>query len=789
MTKYDASSITWLKGAEAVRTNTALYLGATDTNAVVHLMKEVIGNSIDEASSGFGDTIAVNYSSKTGTVTVADSGRGIPVGKHPKHPDYDVLTILAVELHSGGKSKANNDGYSMGTIGTHGLGLAVVNALSKSMTIYTHRNNKWYTQSFKRGKPIEGKPSITKEIPTVPGHDGSSGTIIRFVPDLSCFDAGSKIDMSAIRAWMEDLAWFVSKNTMQRGKIASRKPVKFVISGDTMKAVIKSPGFDKYFDHVITAKKLEVIGTDKPFILQTDNVDVLLGWSSSDADLVRGYTNGAYNSNGGVHVKTFMDLVGRVFSKYAKKNQKYKVSDLLAGAVALINIRLKSPRFDSQSKTRLVSDEAKNLVTQSIEKDFMKWVKVNQTQIKEIIDRACAIAQATASMKNDRKLAAALKTKNKGKSVYPEGMLVSTTKDPMEREIYLVEGNSAAGSAVKASDRRYQEVLPLRGKIPNALRGDEKAYASKVILDILKAIGYTPSTGIDGLRVGKIVIMTDADPDGPLHGNTRVHTPDGLNPTIKEIFDRVNDGKDILVYGLNANKTVVEAKVTAVTSTNPMSCIRVVLEDGQVIRYSPDHRQAVAAGGNIVYLLAKDLTVGIRLPMVESTKTAWYGPVNKRSVAISTVEEIVLNDTFYCLTVSDTGNFFIGDDTTKRILTGNCHISSLLMGLFQTCLPELYEQGRLFIADTPLFIYNGTNGKKTYAASMEELSKKLNSKVDSSKVTRAKGLGEVDATVLHEVAFNPATRTFIAVTPEEVKRRLSKIMGNDVEYRKELLGL
>lgn len=777
---YDASSISWSKGAEAIRGNVALYLGATDTQAVVHLAKEVIGNSVDESASGFGSTIAVSYDSKSGAITVADHGRGIPVGTHPKYPEYDTLTLLATELHTGGKSKANNSGYSVGTIGcfvgstriqlygrtsyridklysmynkknhdyihaytlidgnitvkpiaavhhtrdaltiakvfikgvkepvectpdhpfltingmvkaedlqkgdkllgnnvsvhglfaprdvkkvsiktlkepvpvygltiasshlymldagvfvgnTHGLGLAVVNALSLKMQIWTFRKNKWYYQAFTRGKPVKSRPTVVDGPPEVRGHTGACGTVIRFVPDLACFDEGSKMDMKPLSVWLNDLSWFITKNEIKRNKIVGRTPVKFVLTSKEGKEIIKSPGFFKYIEHTLATKKLEPIG-DKPFVLQTTRVDVTIGWSSGDDDMVRGYTNGAYNANGGVHVKTLTDLIGKVFSRYAKKSQRYKVQDLIAGAVVLINIRLKSPRFDSQSKVRLVSEEAKNIVIEDVEQALIKWAKMHQKLVKELISRACSIASVTASMKNDRKLAAALKTKSRGKSVYPEGMLVSTTKDASSRELFLCEGNSAAGSAAKGSDRSFQEVLPLRGKIPNAMKGEEKAFASKIILDILRAVGYTPQTGVDGLRVGKIVLLTDADVDGS-------------------------------------------------------------------------------------------------------------------------------------------------------------HISTLLMSLFQTILPELYEQGRVFIADTPLFIYNGANGKKTFAPTLEELTKKIGAKIDHTKITRAKGLGEVDAEVLHEVAFNPSTRTFIKLTPEDVKRRLGKVMGGDVQYRREMLGL
>lgn len=641
-TKYDAESITWLKGAAAIRANPALYLGATDSTAIVHLIKEIVGNSIDEAVSGFGKTIVIFINTVYNTVYVADNGRGIPTGKHPKHPEYDTLTLLATELHTGGKSKNANDGYDLGTIGVHGLGLAVVNALSTKMTIYSIRGNKIYTQDFKRGVPVEVLPRRTKDVPEIAGYDPQdSGTVVEFTPDFKVFDKKSRIDDEMLVTWLRDLSWFVSNNEIKRGKIIKRTPVTFkLMFGKSYDkpyrtVTIKSPGLDGYFDTALKANKLEAVATTTPFVLQTDQVDVVLGWSSSDDDLLAGYTNGARNTNGGTHVKAFSEIIGRVFSKYAKKSDSYKVADLLTGAIGLVNVRMKAPKFNSQSKVMLISEEAKDVVTASFEAPFTKWAKQNQSIVKDIIQRAVAISKATNNLRNDRKLAAALKTKKGGKSIYPEGMLVSSTKNPEERELFLVEGQSAGGSAAKASDRRYQEVLCLTGKVANAMKGEEKAYKNKVVLNILRAIGYSPTDGTDKLRVGKIVILSDADPDG-------------------------------------------------------------------------------------------------------------------------------------------------------------AHISSLLLALFYSIMPELFTQGKIYVADTPLYIYAHASGKKTYARSYDSLVSKLKddgAKVDPARITRAKGLGEVDADVLGDVAFSPATRSLIRMGKEEIKHRLRNIMGDDVSYRKELLGL
>lgn len=788
--KYDASSIGWKKGVEAVRDQVSFYVGSTGSGAITHLAYEIIGNSIDEASSGYGDTVAIDIDTKNNSIIIGDHGRGIPVGKHPKHPDYDVMTLVATELHAGGKARSKNDGYAGGTLGcfagntkirlfghkplkikdlykeykkkfatnyytfakadaellvrpildvqktrkvsilayvyiegvrkpvkctidhpfltktgmvqakdltkdhillgdvpsdrmyfydkdlsgnvcgkrikkvsikrqpkpvqvygltvperhnylldagvlvgnTHGLGLAVVNALSSNLELWSYRKNRWYYQAFKDGKPVKSKPITTTKYPKIKGHSGKDGTIVRWSANLSCFDKGSRLDVKALLKWLDDLSWFVTRNEVSRGKIKKRHPVKFVVTIDGKTQTIKSTGFAGYYDHVLQTHKLEPVGMDKPFVLQTDSLDVILGWSSSDEDLIKGYTNGAYNVDGGTHVSAVVKTIGKVFSKYARKSQSYKVQDLIAGAIGVVNVRIKSPRFMGQAKNKLVSEEVTDIVKEVLEPALTKWAKQNKDTIKDLIQRASEIAKATAALKNNKKLAAALKTTSKGKTLYPEKMLVSLTKNPEERELYIIEGDSAGGSAKKASDRHFQEVLPLRGKIPNAMRGEEKAFASQIVIDVLRAIGYNVKDETKKLRVGKVIFLTDSDHDG-------------------------------------------------------------------------------------------------------------------------------------------------------------FHIAALLMGLFHTVAPELYEQGKVFVADTPLYTYNGANGQKTYAATLQELLTKVKGKVDNTRITRAKGLGEVSADVLHEVAFNPKTRKHIKLTPELVRKRLMKVMGDDVEFRKQMLGL
>lgn len=635
---YDASSIEWLQGAEAIRAHPGNYAGSIDSGAILHCVKEVVANSIDESSNGFGDTISIEIS-KDGYVTVADQARGIPVGPHPKHPKVDTLTLIFTELHTGGKSNKNSTGYDSGTGGVHGLGLAVVNALSETLEVWSYRK-KWYYQKFKAGKPVT--PVARKEAPEVVGHPGNVGTIIRFKADTSILSKGSKLVTSDMITWLKDLSWFASWNKYKGDKLIDRKPIKFVLKVGEKEAVIRRKSLADYFTQTLAAQKLEAVAFDEPFVMQTKNVDVVIGWGSDDGDHFLGLTNVIKNTSGGTHVRAIQKMIQTTFKDYMKRGDKFRPEDLFAGMVGAVNLRIKHPRFSSQDKVKLVSDEAEKIILDDVQAAFVKWCKMNKKGVLDLIERANNLSATNDALKNDRKLAAALKVKKGGKTLLPSKMLVSHTKNPEERELFLVEGDSAKDPCKNASDRRFQEVLPLRGKLPNVLREkkekkkkDKAVDINETIVDILKATGITPQDGTKSMRVGKIMLLMDADADGG-------------------------------------------------------------------------------------------------------------------------------------------------------------HIASLILSLFVKYAPELFEQGKVYFVDTPLYVHQTRAGVKTYAKDYGGLVKKVGlDKMTSagSTVTRAKGLGELNADILEDVAFRPGSRSLWQIGPEEAQKRVREIMGDDGQARKDMLGI
>ncbi len=799
MSKYDASSIEWLQGIEAIRHNVGNYAGAIDSAAILHLVKEVVANSVDESSNGYGDTIWVDIDNK-GFITIADRGRGIPVGPHPKHPKIDTLTLIFTELHTGGKSSKNSSGYESGTGGVHGLGLAVVNALSDSLEVWSYRNG-WHHQSFAKGKAVN-KVIKSNNIPKLFDHNEKQGTIIRFKPDTSILKKGSKLDTAELISWLKDLSWFASCNTIKNGKLVSRNPIKFILSVNGKKATIHRKSFSNYFDKLLVANKLEPVAFDEPFVLQTKNLDIVVGWCNDDGNYFLGLTNVIKNINGGTHVKAVQKIIENVFKEYRKRGDIYRPDDLFAGMVGAINIRIKHPRFSSQDKVKLVSEEAEEIIKQDFEPIFSVWAKKNKKSIYEIIERANAISHTNNELKNNRKLAAKLNIKKGGKTLLPPKMLVSSAKNPEDRELFLVEGDSALGSCAVASDRTYQEVLPLRGKLPNVLRetkaSKQGADINDTIVNILKAAGITPAEGTKSMRVGKIMLLMDADADGPLSGETKVRLFNQTNlVTIKEIYNNFDSYKENGLYVWSGIKDkFTPSLITHVSKIVTDKHLIVKLNNGAIIRMTENHRQYIVCGEyNIKYqvVYANQLKVGDIIPVLTLSDNFSYEQL-KHNYTISSITVANVDEDFYCLTVPESGNFYIYNDDNAQdyMLTGNSHIASLVLGLFLKYAPNLFSEGKVYFVDTPLYTYQSKTGEKVYADTYEDLLNKVGDvkiKAVGSTITRAKGLGELNADILEHVAFSKSTRKLVQIGPEEVRTRVRKIMGDDATYRKKILGV
>ncbi len=499
--EYSASNINVLKGLEAVRKRPAMYIGDVGPRGLHHLVNEVVDNSIDEALAGYNDTVLVSIN-KDGSVTVEDKGRGIPVDIHPVEK-VSALQVVMTVLHAGGKF--DKDSYKVSG-GLHGVGVSVVNALSEWMMVEVKRNGKKYFQEYKRGIPV----AEVKEIGKVKKNE--TGTKVTFKPDSEIFTT-TKFKFATLAERMRELA-YLNKNISIT--------IKDEIEGENETYHFKGGiiEFVKYLDETRTV-------LHKPIYIEgeKDNVPVEIAFEYSDAysDNILTYVNNINTHEGGTHLSGFKTALTRTFNNYASKNNLIKSNkkinltgdDFREGLTAVISVKVAEPQFEGQTKTKLGNSEVKSIVETLVGEKLSEFLEENPSIGKKVIEKCTRAAEAREAARKAREL---VRRKNVLDSMHLPGKLADCSiNDPEHTEIYIVEGDSAGGSAKQGRDRRFQAILPLKGKILNV----EKAKMNKILENneikaIISAIGSGIGTEFNAekARYGKVIIMTDADVDG-----------------------------------------------------------------------------------------------------------------------------------------------------------------------------------------------------------------------------------------------------------------------------------
>jgi DNA gyrase subunit B len=497
---YDAKTIHVLKGLEAVRRRPAMYIGNVSSRGLHHLVYEVVDNSIDEAMAGFCDQIDVVVH-KDNSVTVVDNGRGIPVDKHPtqKKPAVEVVMTM---LHAGGKFDKSSYKVSGGL---HGVGVSVVNALSEWLEVEVIRESKKYFQRYRRGVPEAALK--------VMGKSKGSGTRVTFLADKEIFnEVEFNFDMLSQR--LKELAFLnpglkINVSQEETGKVQSFKYeggivtfVKFL--NENRNPIHKHPIF-------VSKEKDDVL------------VEISLQYTDSYVENVFSYANNIGTIEGGSHLSGFRTALTRSINNYAQKNNllknaTYSLSgeDVREGCTAVISVKVPNPQFEGQTKTKLGNSEIKGIVESVLGEGLMDFFEEHPSVAKAIVDKASSAARAREAARKARELT---RRKSALDSSHLPGKLADCTyDDPLHCEIYLVEGDSAGGSAKSGRDRKFQAILPLRGKILNVEKARlDKILSNEEIRTIITALG----TGIGAdefdptkARYDKIIIMTDADVDG-----------------------------------------------------------------------------------------------------------------------------------------------------------------------------------------------------------------------------------------------------------------------------------
>ena len=500
-TEYSAKNINVLKGLEAVRKRPAMYIGDVSSRGLHHLVNEVVDNSIDEALVGYCDKIEVQIN-KDGSVSVSDNGRGIPVDTHPVEK-RSALEVVMTVLHAGGKFDKSSYKVSGGL---HGVGVSVVNALSEWLRVEVRRDGKIYFQEYKRGKPV--KP--VKEIGKV--KRGERGTTTTFFPDPEIFKVTEfRFDILAER--MRELA-YLNKNItiIIKDERNGGEEETFHFKGGLIE-------FVKYLDASRQAlhKTVYIEG-------EKDNTPVEIAFQYTDgySENIFSYVNNINTHEGGTHLVGFKTALTRTLNNYAYKNGLIKEGkitltgdDFREGLTGVISVKVAEPQFEGQTKTKLGNSETKSAVETLVGEKLGEFLEENPSVGKKIIEKCMRAAEAREAARKARDLA---RRKNALDNMNLPGKLADCSiTDPEHCEIYIVEGDSAGGSAKQGRDRKFQAILPLRGKILNV----EKAKMNKILENneiraIISAVGAGLGAEFDHSqsRYGKIILMTDADVDG-----------------------------------------------------------------------------------------------------------------------------------------------------------------------------------------------------------------------------------------------------------------------------------
>ncbi|NWF50327.1 MAG: DNA topoisomerase (ATP-hydrolyzing) subunit B [Ignavibacteriaceae bacterium] len=499
--EYSAKNINVLKGLEAVRKRPAMYIGDVSSRGLHHLINEVVDNSIDEALAGYNDRVLVTLN-KDGSVTVEDRGRGIPVDLHPVEK-RSALEVVMTVLHAGGKFDKSSYKVSGGL---HGVGVSVVNALSEVLKAEVRRDGKIYFQEYRKGVPVDK----VKQIGTYKGDQ--TGTKINFLPDSTIFKT-TKFNFETVAERLRELAYLNKEVTMTLKDEAEGIEESYKFKGGLI-------DFVKYLDEQRQA-------LHKPIYIEgeRDNtpVEIAFEYSDSYSENVHSYVNNINTIEGGTHLVGFRTALTRTFNNYAYKNGLIKENskitltgdDFREGLTAVISVKVMEPQFEGQTKTKLGNSEVKSIVETIVGEKLSEYLEENPSIGKKIIEKCMRAAEAREAARKARDL---IRRKNALDSLHLPGKLADCSiNDPEHCEIYIVEGDSAGGSAKQGRDRRFQAILPIKGKILNV----EKAKINKILENqeiqaIISAIGaglgedFDPSKS----RYGKIILMTDADVDG-----------------------------------------------------------------------------------------------------------------------------------------------------------------------------------------------------------------------------------------------------------------------------------
>ncbi len=783
---YTAKDITVLEGLEPVRKRPGMYIGSTGARGLHHLIYEVVDNSVDEALAGRADLVEVRLHPDN-SVTVRDNGSGIPTDVM-KEQGLPAVTVVLTKLHAGGKF--GGEGYKVSG-GLHGVGVSVVNALSAWLRVEVQRDGKLFRQEFARGEPTTDLKKV--------GPTKDSGTTITFLPDLEVFD---------------ELEWS-SEQLIQRLRETAflTKGLRIVLvderEGEDRHEFYAEGGIRDFVSYVNDAKDpvhkhvIYFESTSNGDTMQEGQLEVAMQWNTSYVESVFSFANNINTHEGGAHLSGFKSALTRTLNDYARRNgllkekeENLEGEDVREGLAAVLSVKLREPQFEGQTKTKLGNPWVRGMVEQAVNVKLAEFLEENATEAKQIIQKAVAARNARQAARKARELT---RRKSALDSMSLPGKLADCSiNDPSAAELYLVEGNSAGGSATDARDRTFQAILPLRGKVINSEKNRiNKVLSNLEIQSMITAIG----TGIgdefdlEKLRYHRIIVMTDADVDGS-HIRTLI-----LTFLYRQMQELVEGGYVyIAVPPLYRVKVGSREQYVEKESQFEDLLVRERVKDIDVAAREEAKPQKFTQAKYNRFTKALNEFDGWAQRLRADFGSAPTNFVIAHRLVETDVESIGdLGDTFQAL--AENGHELSVVEQTpegtrikiiERETSAASHVTvpiELLASPVYAVLRRSYKQLVEIVGAPPFRL---TLGKKSRVAeTFEELrTAALDLAKEGITVSRFKGLGEMNPEELWETTMDPANRMLIRVEVEDAAaadRLFSMLMGDQVEPRREFI--
>ena len=806
--KYTSEEITVLKGLEAVRKRPGMYIGTTGLEGVQHLIHEIVDNSVDESMAGFCDTVEIILNSD-GSVTVSDNGRGIPVDVK-KGTGKSALEIVMTTLHAGGKFESKSYQVSGGL---HGVGASVVNALSESLTVSVKRDGFLHEQKYSRGKII----TEIEKTPLDASIKNETGTTITFMPDIEIFKT---IDYSFknITTRFKEMAYLNPGLTIRfrsdfHQDLWPSNQITYMFTGG-VQSFVRSLNRSRTPIHPNIASINGKLSPDdaKSKVETPVIVDIAFQYNETFQENVLSFANCIVTPEGGTHLTGFRRSLTRAINNYGKKNGILKddlkdVSgeDVREGLMAVISVKLGEPQFEGQTKAKLGNPEIESAVTSLMTQQLTEYLEDNPNDAKSILEKAATAARAREAAKKARDLVIRKNAMEGG--ALPGKLADCSEKDPAKSELFLVEGDSAGGSAKQGRDRNFQAILPLRGKILNV----EKARPDKMLghAEIAALITAT-GTGIgvedydaSKLRYHKIVIMTDADVDGA-HIRTLLLTffyrnmpqliGDGNLFIAQPPLYKGNKGKSYQWLYSESEKDAwlaekVFGKIKIVSSKSPDKKI----EKGDLGIFSSNIKDYLDSFKGLESLEIPSLVIEKLISDPEYSNLEFYskpGPASSPSQPQASFDDLLNNESEEVV-IEDSGEV----ENEPIEMTHNIEGYEVSKNIYEhptvNRLRKIYEEIGEFISEENFDVFKGSELISS-KVSWKEVPEILESNAENSGVNiqRYKGLGEMNADQLWETTMDPENRVLLQVTSEDATAAddlFRKLMGDDVEPRRRFI--